>query len=165
MTESTVEIHLASVADLPEVRAVRLRALQEAPYAFASTYERESAFDTADWVDRLTSGSATFLARVGETSVGICTGLPPRDAIVELVAMWVDPAVRGSGVAAELVHAVSAWAADQGADRIHLWVAGANERAKRFYERLDFVLTGERQPLPSDPGVQEFGMVRLISPE
>jgi GNAT superfamily N-acetyltransferase len=76
--------------------------------------------------------------------------------------MWVDPAVRGFGVAAELVHAVSAWAADQGADRVHLWVTVTNGRAKRFYEKLDFVLTGEQQPLPSDPGVQEFGMVRFI---
>jgi GNAT superfamily N-acetyltransferase len=162
VSESTVEIHLATVADLPEVRTVRLRALQDAPYAFASTYEREAAFGDADWVERLTSGSSTFLARVGGTTVGTCTGLPPRDDMVELVAMWVDPAVRGFGVAAELVHAVSAWAADQGADRVHLWVTVTNGRAKRFYEKLDFVLTGEQQPLPSDPGVQEFGMVRFI---
>ena len=162
MSESTVEIHLATVADLPEVRTIRLRALQDAPYAFASTYEREAAFDDADWVERLTSGSSTFLARVGGTTVGICSGLPPRDDVIELVAMWVDPAARGSGVAAELVRAVSAWAADQRADRVHLSVAGTNERAKRFYEKLGFVLTGEQQPLPSDPSVPEFGMVRRI---
>jgi ribosomal protein S18 acetylase RimI-like enzyme len=165
VSESTVEIHLATVADLPEVRNVRLGALQDAPTAFASTYEREAAFGDAAWVARLTSGSSTFLARRGGATVGICTGLPPCDDVVELVAMWVDPAVRGSGVAAELVHAVSAWAADLGADRVHLSVAGTNGRARRFYEKLGFVLTGEQQPLPSDPGVQEFGMVRSISAE
>ncbi|HEX6338232.1 MAG TPA: GNAT family N-acetyltransferase [Jiangellaceae bacterium] len=165
MSESTVEIHLATVADLPEVRAVRLRALKDAPYAFASTYEREAALGAADWVQRLTSGSATFLARVDGRTVGVCTGLPPRDEMVALVAMWVDPAARGSGVAALLVNAVSAWAAGQGAARVHLSVTDGNERARRFYEKLGFVLTGEQHPLPGNHTVQEFGMVRSISAE
>ena len=157
-----VEIHQATLADLAEVRTIRLRALQDAPYAFASTYEREAAFEESDWAGRLTSGSSTFLARVGGKTVGICTGLPPRSGMVELVAMWVDPVARGTGVAAELVRAVLAWATDEGADRVHLRVAGTNERAKRCYEKLDFVLTGEKQPLPSDPSVPEFGMVRTV---
>ena len=156
---SRVEIREATLADLAEVRTVRLRALRNAPYAFASTYEREAAFDDAEWVQRLTSGSATFLARTNGTTVGICSGLPPSDGAVELVAMWVDPEVRGSGVAADLVRAVLAWATEQRANRLHLWVAGNNEHAKRFYEKSGFVLTGERQPLPSDPTVPEFGMV------
>lgn len=157
-----VEIHQAALADLADVRTIRLRALQDAPYAFASTYEREAAFVESDWAGRLTSGSSTFLARVGGKTVGICTGLPPRRAMAELVAMWVDPVARGTGVAAELVRAVLAWATDEGAVRVHLWVAETNERARRFYEKLDFVLTGEQQPLPSELDVLEFGMVHTV---
>ena len=157
-----VEIHQATPADLADVRTIRLRALQDAPYAFASTYEREAAFEESDWESRLTSGSSTFLARVGGKTVGICTGLPPRRGMAELVAMWVDPVARGTGVAAELVHAVLAWATDEGADRVHLWVAQTNERARRCYEKLDFVLTGEQQPLPSEPNVLELGMVHTV---
>ncbi len=164
MLRSRVEIHRATLADLPEVRAVRLRALKDAPYAFASTYEREAAFDDADWERRLTSGSATFLARTDGVAVGICSGLPPSDGAAELVAMWVEPAVRGSGAAADLVDAVLGWAAEQAADRLHLWVTGTNEPAMRFYQRIGFILTEERQPLPSDPAVQEFGMVRPVGP-
>ena len=147
---------------MPDVRAVRLRALKEAPYAFASTYEQEAAFDDAAWEQRLTSGSATFLARMDGTTIGTCTGLPPSDGAVELVAMWIDPSARGSGAATELVQAVLAWAAGQTAERLHLWVAGGNQRARHFYERTGFVLTGERQPLPSDPAVPELGMARPI---
>ena len=164
MSWSHVEIHRATLADVPEVRAVRLRALKDAPYAFASTYEREADFDDAAWEQRLTSGSATFVARMGGATVGTCVGLPPSDGATELVAMWVDSVARGSGVAAELVEAVHAWAVEQRAERVHLWVAGTNERAVRFYERIGFVHTGERQPLPSDPTVPEFGMVRPIRP-
>lgn len=158
-----LEIHQATLADLPEVRTVRLRALQDAPYAFASSYERESRFTDDVWTQRLTNGSATFIAQTNGTTIGICTGLPPENGAVELVAMWVDPIARGTGVARRLVHAVVTWAAAQGADRVHLWVSGANVRATRFYTKLAFTLTGEQQPLPSDPGVPEFGMVRPIS--
>lgn len=162
MLRSDVEIHRATLADLAEVRAVRLRALQDAPYAFASTYEREAAFDDSAWAGRLTSGSATFLARMGDRTVGTSTGLPLSDGAVELVGMWVDPSARGSGVAAELVGAVHAWAATRAAEQLRLWVVDGNERALRFYQRMGFVLTGERQPLPANPAVQELGMVRSI---
>ncbi len=162
MLRSDLEIHRATLADLAEVRAVRLRALRDAPYAFASTYEREAAFDDAAWADRLTSGSATFLARMDGRTVGTSTGLPPNDGAVELVGMWVDPAARGSGAAAELVGAVHAWAAAHAAKQLRLWVVDGNDRALCFYQRMGFVLTGERQPLPANPAVQELGMVRPI---
>jgi GNAT superfamily N-acetyltransferase len=159
---TSVELHLATAADWRQVREIRLRALLDAPYAFASTYDRESAFAEEDWIGRLTSGSATFLANTDAGPVGICGGLPPRDGTTELVAMWVDPVVRGSGLAAKLVAAVAEWAAEQAAERIHLWVTGTNERARRLYEGLGFALTGEQQPLPSDPAVHEFGMARAV---
>jgi RimJ/RimL family protein N-acetyltransferase len=160
--QASVELYLATAADWRVVREVRLRALRDAPYAFASTHDRESAFAEEDWLGRLTSGSATFIARTDAGPVGICGGLPPRDGTTELVAMWVDPAARGSGVAAKLAAAVTEWAAEQAAERIHLWVTGTNQRARRLYERLGFALTGEQQPLPSDPAVQEFGMARAV---
>jgi ribosomal protein S18 acetylase RimI-like enzyme len=159
-----VEIHQATLADLPEVRTVRLRALKDAPNAFASSYERESRFTDDVWTQRLTSGSATFIAQTNGSTIGICTGLPSDNGAVELVGMWVDPAARGSGVGWQLGQTLVTWAAAQGADRVHLWVTGTNARATRFYTKLGFTLTGEQQPLPSDPGVPEFGMVRPISP-
>jgi GNAT superfamily N-acetyltransferase len=72
---------------------------------------------------------------------------------------WID---RGSGVAAELVEAVLGWAADCGARTIALWVTKGNVRAQRFYERMGFTLTGDTQPLPSDPCKDELRMVRKL---
>jgi len=52
---------------------VRLRALQEAPYAFGSTYAREVQFDRAEWLKRVERWNGErgvgFLAMDGATSV------------------------------------------------------------------------------------------------
>jgi ribosomal protein S18 acetylase RimI-like enzyme len=73
--------------------------------------------------------------------------------------MWVAPAYRGTGVAAELVDAVLAWAESSGAATVALWVTRGNDRAMRLYKRLGFEVTGEVQPLPSDPCKDEIRML------
>jgi ribosomal protein S18 acetylase RimI-like enzyme len=45
---------------------------------------------------------------------------------------------------------------------MYLWVAEANEPARRLYERYGFTPTGECQPLPSDPAVPEIRMRRPL---
>jgi ribosomal protein S18 acetylase RimI-like enzyme len=139
-----------------ELRDVRLRALADAPYAFASTHAREVAFAEAEWRRRI-AGGPWWLARVDGVPVGLVAGYVTADDgdVRHLVAMWVDPAHRGAGAAAQLVEAVCRWAAEGGGRVVTLWVADGNDRARRFYERLGFTGTGERQPLPSNPEVGE----------
>ena len=141
-----------------ELRDVRLRALAEAPYAFASTHAREVAFDETEWRPRIAAGP-WWLARADGAVVGLVAGYRTDDDVRHLVSMWVDAAHRGSGAAAQLVEAVCRWAVDDGGRVVSLWVADGNDRARRFYERLGFTGTGERQPLPSDP---EIGEERLV---
>ncbi|REF37074.1 GNAT family N-acetyltransferase [Thermasporomyces composti] len=165
---AAVRTRLLGPDDWRELRAVRLEALRESPWAFGSTYARESAFTEADWRRRLSAGGATFLAYRDDdpaTAVGISGGFFEESTpdTAELVSMWVRPEARGSGVADALVRAVLDWAVARGAARVHLWVTATNERARRFYERLGFVPTDERQPLPSDPTLDEIGMVRPLS--
>ena len=142
-----------------ELREVRLRALADAPSAFASTHAREVAFDEAEWRRRIAAGP-WWLARADGAAVGLVAGYRTDDDDVRhLVSMWVDAAHRGSGAAVRLVEAVCRWAADDGGRVVSLWVADGNDRARRFYERLGFTDTGERQPLPSAP---EVGEERLV---
>lgn len=132
------------------VREVRLRALADTPEAFGSTYQREIAFAPADWQARFAS-SATFLAVETGRPVGLVSVLHPDEptgrSVRQIVSMWIAPEQRGTGVASALVDAVRDWAKRDGAGELRLWIADGNDRGRRFYERMGFVLTGHRQPL------------------
>ena len=69
-----------------------------------------------------------------------------------LVSMWVSPALRGSGLAEQLVQAVAGAARADGATRLILWVTEVNERGRAFYGRLGFRPTGARALVrPEEP--------------
>jgi GNAT superfamily N-acetyltransferase len=82
-------------------------------------------------------------------------------AVVHLMAMWVHPAVRGSGAADELVAAVLDWAKSEGARLVRLNVIQRNDRARRFYERIGFRATGYEAVRERD-GLIEVQMERAI---
>jgi ribosomal protein S18 acetylase RimI-like enzyme len=48
------------------------------------------------------------------------------------------------------------------ATSVHLWVTETNKHARLLYQRCGFVLTGEREPLPSNPSLAEVGMTRPL---
>jgi GNAT superfamily N-acetyltransferase len=158
-----VHVTRAGQADWETVRATRLRALADSPSAFGSTLARESAFDEPEWRERVEHGT-WFLARADGQPLGIAAGVPEGRAPDErhLVAMWVEPQRRGTTVAADLVGAVCRWARADGAVGVTLWVADGNPRARRFYERLGFRATGERQPLPRAPEMSRELMRRPL---
>jgi ribosomal protein S18 acetylase RimI-like enzyme len=54
-------------------------------------------------------------------------------------------------VAQELVREMLARLRAGGVERVWLWVLGENDTARKLYEQLGFVSTGERQPLKKDP--------------
>jgi RimJ/RimL family protein N-acetyltransferase len=147
---------------------MRLRALQDAPYAFESTYAAEVDRPPQQWdaqADRRAAGGddVTFFAIDGEACVGLVGGYrhPPEHHVdAELVSMWVAPSHRGTDVATRLVDALLDWA-DHEADSttVGLWVTRGNAAAQRLYERMGFVETGEVKPLVSDPDKDELRMV------
>jgi RimJ/RimL family protein N-acetyltransferase len=135
------------------LREVRLRSLADTPDAFGSTHAREAEYDETRWRELL-SGGGWFLAFDGEAPVGIVCGYhddSSPDDQRHLVAMWVAPQARGTGLAPELVAAVIDWARDDGATEVTLGVADGNERARAVYLRYGFTPTGEAFPLHSDP--------------
>jgi RimJ/RimL family protein N-acetyltransferase len=158
-----IEVRRVVPAEWTALRDVRLRALADAPHAFASTYAREAAFDEAEWRRRI-EGGPWWLACADGVPAGTVAGYWTDEdgGTRHLVAMWVDPAHRGSHAAPQLVEAVCRWAAEDGGRVVSLWVADGNDRARRFYERLGFVGTGERQPLPSAPEIGEERFERAL---
>lgn len=128
-------------------RDLRLRALRDSPDAFGSTYEREVAFTEADWRDRLSGRSGTYmLAWVGGSPVGIGGGYLADDEWLQVIAMWTEPGLRGHGVGHAVLTSVVAWAGSRGL-RVRLDVERGNVAARQSYERAGFVATGETRPI------------------
>jgi ribosomal protein S18 acetylase RimI-like enzyme len=149
-------------------KAVRLRALQEAPHAFGSTYAKESQLTDEDWIQRTVRWNGDkgigFLALDGTDGCGIAGSfLDPQDATrAQLVAMWTDPAWRRRGVGRLLVNEVLGWAHSRSARALHLLVTSNNHSAISFYERLGFTRTGRTEPYPNNRSVIEYEMSRPV---
>jgi GNAT superfamily N-acetyltransferase len=154
--------------EVERLRALRLRGLGDAPYAFGSTLARESAFADAVWVERAARSAAgedkvTYVAEDGDRWVGLVTGsLEVEDGRFHLFGMFVEPDARGRGVGAALVEAVIGWARGHGATRLYLGVTATNDAALRLYERCGFRPTGTRRPLEHTPTLTEIEMVREV---
>jgi len=151
--------------DWQALRDIRLEALRDAPTAFGSTYELEVLRGEAHWRDRVARGG-TFLAFVPEVSAtepaGLIGGYPEDPVTAELVSMYVRPRARGRGVGEALVAAVIDWAGQRNAAAVRLWVTETNAPALALYERCGFALTGERQPVPFHPSIDEVAMIRRL---
>lgn len=149
-------------------KAVRLRALLDAPHAFGSTYAKESQLTDSDWIKRVErwngESGAGFLAMDGDTACGIAGSfLDQNDPTrAQLISMWTAPTHRHRGIGRLLVKGVLNWAGSRSARILQLMVTSNNETAIRFYERLGFTRTGRTEPYPNDPAVIEYEMSRPI---
>jgi ribosomal protein S18 acetylase RimI-like enzyme len=145
--------------DWQAFKQIRLAALQDAPDAFASSYEDEKDYDEEFWRLRL-SRSSRLLACLEDEPVGIVSvGRSAEDDVAELFGMWVVPAQRGRGVAWQLTEAAANHAREQGHRAIRLWVSTDNGRAVAFFSSYGFRPGNERRPMTNDPGTEELAML------
>ena len=159
-----VLVRETELADWPALRDIRLEALRDHPAAFGSTYAQEAARDEPHW-RRRSAGGGLFFAYLPEVSepAGLAGGYFEDPATVELVSMYVRPWAWGQRVGEALVASVVGWAGARRAASVHLWVTETNTHARALYQRCGFALTGERQPLPSDPSVPEVAMAHPLT--
>jgi ribosomal protein S18 acetylase RimI-like enzyme len=149
-------------------RDVRLRALQDAPLAFGSTYARESQLSDEEWLQRVTRWNGErgigYVAMDGGCGCGIAGSfLDEEDGTrAHLISMWTAPTHRQCGIGRRLVNEIAGWARLRGAETLHLMVTSSNEPAMLFYQRLDFSQTGRTEPYPNDPALIEYEMSRPI---
>lgn len=159
-----VLVRKAVPGDWEALRDIRLAALRDAPDAFGSTYAEQVKFTKEDWLNRI-AGDSTFLAFLDgdDEPAGLSGGYRDDDGSYHLVSMWVHSRARGHGVGEALIDAVAGWARTQPeATALYLWVTDDNKPARRLYERCGFVPTGQRQPLPSNPALEEIAMSRPL---
>jgi ribosomal protein S18 acetylase RimI-like enzyme len=149
-------------------KEVRLRALQDTPSAFGSTYAQEIELRDADWAGRAARWNGErgigFIAMDGSIACGIAGSFldeadPTR---AHLISMWTAPTHRQRGVGRLLVEEIAAWARRRGASQLLLMVTSSNLPAMIFYQRLGFTRTGRTEPYPNDSRLIEYEMSRAI---
>jgi len=146
-------------------KAVRLRALQDSPTAFSSTYAKEAEIPDEEWIKRsvrwTSDGSIGYLAFDEGNACGMVAcyteeHVRPR---AHVVAMWVDPANRRAGVGTALINGLGAWAKARELHELILMVTSVNQGAIEFYTRIGFRMSGRVAPYPNDPAVSEHEML------
>lgn len=139
---------------------MRLAALEEAPYAFGSTYQREVEQSDEAWIRRL-AGRTRFVAEADGVVAGtVSGGAGDSTGAAAMTAMWVDPRFRRQGIGDLLVKTVIEWAREAGYEEMFLWVTDGNANAERLYRRNGFARTGGVQDIR--PGELEYEMVRRL---
>ena len=139
--------------DAQAYKEMRVEALSAHPAAFAQSAEVVVAQDL-EYVAGLLEFAVTFGGFDGDESLVACATfvMPWSDQVKQrhkgqLVAMYVRPRMRGSGLADALVERVlqHAWAR---VEIVQLYVEAGNRAACRLYERHGFVVYGtERRAL------------------
>lgn len=160
-----IELRRLEPHETEPLRELRLRALRDAPGAFAETYEEARARRADDWASWVEDPSRVIVVAVdGDEWVGMVACRERGERRTWLTALWVDPAARGAGLGARLVEAVADWSRDRGATELALSVTTNNEAATAFYARAGFVPTGKVRPLPADPSRTEVFLSRPVRP-
>jgi RimJ/RimL family protein N-acetyltransferase len=145
-----MNIRLLKPSDAKQYWELRLEALEQNPEAFATSYEeaiqRENPIDGV--AKNLTNeGNFTFGAFKNEDLIGIVTLLQETPIKLNhranILAMYVSPKMRGVGVGKELLsEAIEQAKSINNIEKINLTVVTSNERAKKLYEKLGFIVFG-----------------------
>ena len=148
-----IQIQVLRPGDGRLYRDVRLRALEDAPDAFATTHAEALDRPDSSWEERMAAlrdetDRAVVAIRDGR-AVGLAVGFAPPDepGTAHLFQVWVDPAERGNGIARLLTLDVMRWAERRGFERLVLGVTRGNSAAESLYESLGFEPTGETEDL------------------
>lgn len=160
-----VDVRRLEPGDWQAYRAIRLRALEDAPDAFCATLAEAQAWPPEHWAARLDTAAASGIdcplgAEYDGELVGMVWAKVDADVpdTVNLFQMWVAPAWRGRGVARALLDGAVGWARSRGARTVGLGVNCANGAAVALYERAGFRVLGDAYPMAGAPGRMEYAM-------
>lgn len=133
----TAKVARLTESDWRAFAVIRLRALKDALGENDPQYQKEAAFTAAQWRRRLRK-HAHFTTLVDGHHVGLIAAQQENREAVYLYSLWLEPAVRGRGLARPLVAAAVNWARGQHVRTITLRVAAGNLAARAVYESLGF---------------------------
>ena len=162
----TPDIRLLTADEWVKLRDIRLAGLRESPQAFLSTYQREIVYHEDRWRAEFTRGKwyIGILAGRPISLLGITRGpgVPIHECYLEY--LWVSPEYRRSGIALGMLTAVLRRLQASAVRTAFVWVLDDNEAARHLYERIGFVSSNHRQPLPERPGSSEEKLMLTLRP-
>jgi GNAT superfamily N-acetyltransferase len=164
-----VEVRRLRAHEWQQLRELRLRALQDAPDAFAETYEDVRHEPPSYWqafadASEAADTNVNFVATEGGRWLAMGAAFLYDDApgSAGFVAMWVDPSARGRGVGRGLLDALADWARSHGVTKAVIWHTDGNAAAEGLYRDWGFEPTGTRRPRKSDPSSDWVEMARSL---
>lgn len=118
--------------------------------AFAT--ERRDMWRSWGWTEHLPTAEL-FVGVIDEVVVGFAHAGPVRETdlgpgVGEVYGFYADPAAWGTGLADMMMAAAVGHLVEGGFERAVLWVLRDNPRARRFYERAGWTLTGRTDEWP-----------------
>ncbi|WP_157722152.1 GNAT family N-acetyltransferase [Tumebacillus avium] len=153
MTEM-LQLHIRNLGpdDAAAFRQLRLRALQEYPQAFGSSFEEEQhttlEADTAVFASRVAPNNFVAGAFLEDGTLVGTIGFvrQQRNKLKHKGMIWgmyVAPELHGTGAGSKLMqHVIDELKQEPEITQIQLAVVTTNEPAKRLYERFGFVTYG-----------------------
>ncbi len=160
METGSISIRPLDVAEWSQLRDLRLRALEDAPGAFAVTYEEAAHRSESDWRTMITNPSRRIFGLFdGDKLIGI-TGVltsseDPSDTAM-LVMSYIDRAYRRRGLSSMFYEARLAWArAQPKLVRVVVSHRESNEASRRANQRHGFIATGQITPRVWPDGATE----------
>ncbi len=145
-----ITIRRLQVGEADLFKQVRLMALQDAPYAFSSTYAaavRRSAESWREQAERTARGTdrATFIVFSEDMPIGMAALYRREDQVDvgELLQVWISPEYRGTSVAADLMDAILQWAKENHFRQVLAGAPKVNARALKFYTKYGFSIVDE----------------------
>ena len=126
-------------SDWEQFAHLRLRALSDALGTGDAQYLTESRFTPASWRQRLRDHAQFALFVSGAAwPAGLIAAHRERPDTVYLYSLWLDPRVRGRGLARRLVGATLDWARRSGVRTVTLRMSPDNTVARSLYEGFGF---------------------------
>lgn len=162
MTEQLLIRHCTS-RDATVLRDLRLEALRDTPDAFGSTFDVASTWPDERWVTMAADWNFYLGYHAGRPAGIASGGWNERYPDTHwLFGMFVTRSARGTGLAGALVDAVAEWVRAQGGESLYLHVTSTVAPARRFYEKVGFIATGEVITMDRDPSQQLITMVKHL---
>lgn len=128
-------------------RDLRLRALADAPDAFATTLADAQSHSDLVWQGRLPGSGPTIVATESGQPVAMGGAFAPPDSdSATLWGMWTAPEARGRGHASRVLADLVTWCLTHERS-VLLDVTEGNVAARHLYLSHGFEPTGEWQPL------------------